>query len=183
MVVLSGREYLGLAVLLWEEGYDWEPWQEYFDRKWVIIEERAYHDDEKAWLAYDLYFLERDVGKSEFSILPEKRDRVHQMCAAFHIVDWFLFDCSMRRDVDGFLNAFLKLPHKFRRDFIERLDSYTRGKLRGLVGDEIYELLGKAKVEVKVVLSVEEVVPLIIKYGRDWREKVRELISNVIQKL
>jgi len=42
----------------------------------------------------------------------------------------------------------------------------------------VWDLLTKSKVEVKIVLSVEEALELYRKYGPKWRDEARRMIAE-----
>jgi hypothetical protein len=174
------RENIELALLWWEECRDYEDLEREIEKRFEKIDEKAMHGDEGAYLAIWLRYF--DKGNEDL-LSPLVNDKIACRTMAFNMIDWISMGYRIRRDVDGFLKFFLKLPHDLRREWLKDEDKYTIQKLREFVGEEVFEILSKARVELKIVLDLEEAIPLILKYREKWREKVREILRNAIKNL
>ena len=79
------------------------------------------------------------------------------------------------------LDRLLKLKPATRRYIADKIKSTPSAYeyFKSLYGDEILDILGKSRVEVKLVLKVEDVIPLVRKYGREWRKALRRQLLNI----
>jgi len=87
-----------------------------------------------------------------------------------------MFDNLYNQYKEKLLYALLKLKPAVRKDLIAKVRGVEY--FRKFYDDEVWDLLTKSKVEVKIVLSVEEALELYRKYGPKWRDEARRMIAE-----
>ena len=97
-----------------------------------------------------------------------------------HTVTDFIYAFWRNRDAEGLLRFLLSLPAGVRRAVVERegFDTFLK-----LLPEEVLDVLKKSRVEVKVVLDVEEAVELALKYGSRWRDVVKDMIREAVSRI
>jgi hypothetical protein len=165
-----------LLKLWWEEVQTIE--RAHGDRRLrVLRDERLFHKcshgDEKACLAHRLLALEAH--------LPEVLRAVARLTSLIrYTLDMAALEAHARGDREGFLRLLLSLPPSLRRWWLTEEDDLSRRWARELLGD-LFEIVTKSRVEVKVVLTSEEALRAIELWGADWREKLRETVREAVR--
>jgi hypothetical protein len=198
------RDLVELARIWWEESQSLLEFKDYARRKLRYIVHKASHGDPVARLYVDVVnwayetrlaltkiFLDltRDLPVYEWAkvrqefphekfLHPFEELQVKLETLSFNAIDAVYERCYARGDRDSFTSLFLQLPYKLRKWYLE--PPYRRKLVEAFVGSEVMEVMDKARVEVKVVVDVEDVIPLVKKYGSNWREKLRELVKKEV---
>jgi hypothetical protein len=201
---LGVRDLVELALIWWDESQSLLEFREYTQDRLKYIVHRARHGDVNAQLYTEILdwahetklalvkmFLEntRKLPVYEWARahpeFPEERQyhplerlQVKLETLLDSLLDEMFRWYYIRGDRDGFVSLFLRLPYKLRKHYLEK--PYVRRLIGEFIEPEILEVLDKARVEVKVVLNVEDVIPLIKMYGSNWREKLREIVRTAI---
>ena len=199
------EDLVELAWIWWEESQSLIEYKKYIRDKMEYIEHKASHGDLSARLYIDIInwayetrltltkiFLDltRDLPVYEWAkvrlefpvekyLHPLEELQVELETLSFNAIDAVYERCHARGDRDSFISLFLRLPYKLRKRYLE---SYRRKLVEAFIGSEVMEVIGRAWVEIKVVVDVEDVIPLIKKYGGNWREKIREMIKEMIRR-
>ena len=84
-------------------------------------------------------------------------------------------DCST-----DILDLLIELPPKLRRWYLQNSDFYRSYVIEKVLGKEIVEVLSKTRVELKIVLDADEAIQLIRKFGKEWKEKTREVVRKAL---
>jgi hypothetical protein len=87
-------------------------------------------------------------------------------------------DCSA-----DILNLLLGLSPELRRWYLQNCDNFYRSLLEKVLGKEAVEILSKTRVELKIVLNTEEALPLIKRFGKEWRERAREAVRKALKSI
>jgi hypothetical protein len=200
------EDLVELAWIWWEESQSLIEYKKYIRDKMEYIEHKASHGDLSARLYIDIInwayetrltltktFLDltRDLSVYEWAkvrqefphekfLHPLEELQVELETLSFNIIDVVYERCHARGDRDSFISLFLRLPYRLRKRYLE--PPYRRELVEAFVGSEVMEVMDKARVEVKVVVDVEDVIPLVKKYGGNWREKIREMIKEMIRR-
>jgi hypothetical protein len=200
------RDLVELAWIWWEESQLLLEYKQYVQDKLKYIVHRARHGDVNAQLYVEIvdWALEVKVALTKMFLentknlpvyewarahpeFPEEKQQhpleklqVKLETLAFNTADVMFERCYARGDRDGFISLFLRLPYKLRKHYLEE-KPYVRRMIKEFVGPEMLEVLDKTRIEVKVIVDVEDVIPLIKTYGSNWREKLREVVRKVIE--
>jgi hypothetical protein len=174
---------ISVAILWWEEYKVVERWYKLVsserDTRFNRVVEMCRHlSREFCNIAYTEMYL-ATIGGSQDPLL---RDANRLFTRAKNIIDFIIFDAHLKKDPNLALKTLLSLPRDFRIHYIENIHEPLRTWLRELLGDEVVDVLKKTRVELKIVLDVEDAVKLIQMYGSSWREKARELLKSVLLK-
>jgi hypothetical protein len=201
---LGVRDLIELALIWWDESQSLLEFREYTQGKLKYIVHKARHGDVNAQLYIEILdwahetkltlekmLLEKtkDLPVYEWAKVrlefpeekqqhPLERLQVELETLADRVLDGMFRWYYVRGDRGGFVSLFLRLPYKLRKQYLEK--PYVRRLIGEFVGPEMLEVLGKARVEVKVVLDVEDVIPLITAHGSGWRERLREIVRKAI---
>jgi hypothetical protein len=131
------------------------------------------HGDERACLAHKLLTLS--------PWFPETLRAAARLASLIrYAISMTALEAYMRGDREGFLRFLLSLPAALRRWWLTEEDDPPRRWARELLGD-LFELMVKSRVEVKVVLTSEEALRAIELWGAEWREKLRETVRETIK--
>jgi uncharacterized protein (DUF4415 family) len=105
-------------------------------------------------------------------------------------IGWYILDCyidyNLKNDyacAEHLLTVFTKLSPRLRKWCLQRIHREYLDALAKLLGSDVTEVLSKSRVEVKLVLDVEEVLPLVRRFGKEWREKVKEVFREALKSL
>jgi hypothetical protein len=198
------RDLVELAWIWWEESQSLLEFKDYAKRKLRYIVHKAGHGDPAARLYIDVVnwayetrltltktFLDLTRGLPVYEWAKVRQEFPHEKLLhpfeelqvmletlSFNAIDTVYERCHARGDRDSFISLFLQLPYKLRKRYLE--PPYRRKLVEAFVGSEVMEVMGRARVEVKVVVDVEDVIPLVKKYGSNWREKLRELVRKEV---
>jgi hypothetical protein len=201
---LGVRDLIELALIWWDESQSLLEFREYTQGRLKYIVHKARHGDVNAQLYIEILdwahetkltlvktLLEKtkDLPVYEWAKVrlefpeekqqhPLERLQVELETLVDRVLDGMFRWYYVRGDRDGFVPLFLRLPYKLRKQYLEK--PYVRRLIGEFVGPEMLEVLGKARVEVKVVLDVEDVIPLITAHGSSWRERLREIVRKAI---
>ena len=79
---------------------------------------------------------------------------------------------------DKLLEMLLKLKPKTRKRIVEEIKKWehVHQAFKELYGNEVLEIMGKARIEVKIVLKPKEAITLMRKYGNNWKNMLREIL-------
>jgi hypothetical protein len=166
-----------IAVLWWEEQKSIVKMNEARELAYKRIIELCRHGHVE-FCELELYKLYFDIVERQE--IPVRRDAIVLATKARSIVNYTLLDAHVKKDADLMLKTLLSLPSDFRKHYIENISEPEKSWLRELLGDEVLELLKKSRVELKLVLSVDEVLPLVRRYGKEWREEARKLLEKAL---
>jgi hypothetical protein len=201
---LGVRDLVELALIWWDESQSLLEFRKHNQDKLEYIAHKARHGDANArlyieiidWALETRFTLEkiyldrtRDLPiydwakvRPEFPLektshpLEELQGKLETLAA--NVLDTAYMRCYARGDRDGFISLFLRLPYKLRKWYLDR--PYAKKMIEEFVGPEILEIMDKARIEVKVVVGVEDVIPLIKTYGSGWRERLKEIVRKAI---
>jgi uncharacterized protein (DUF4415 family) len=142
-----------------------------------MFESCLHHNDELCYVAH----IQMHISAIELPLEPVLRDSLRNYSRAKNIIDKIMFEAHVRNNTDLALKTLLSLPRDFRIHYVSNLHEPLRTWIRQMLGDEVLELLKKSRVEIKIVLDVEDAVKLIRKYGKEWRERARELLRKALE--
>jgi hypothetical protein len=142
-----------------------------------MFERCLHHNDELCYAAH----IQMHISAIELPLEPQLRDAVRNYSRAKNIVDKIMFEAHVRNNTDLALKTLLSLPRDFRIHYIENMHEPLRTWIRQMLGDEVLELLKKTRVELKIVLDIEDAVRLVRLYGSNWRERARELLRKALE--
>jgi hypothetical protein len=169
---LAPGEARHLIELWWEEGHDADGLRRRLNEKLDRIGERMYHGDEAALLYWALH-----ETRATDVLHPLERVKNGQLVDAMFLCEMMWFNARLSSDPSPFVDAFLALPHRLRREFLRRAAEPIKDIIVELVG-EAYEVLDKAYVEIAVPMDVRAAVELARRHGRGWRARARELLAR-----
>jgi hypothetical protein len=201
---LGVRGLVELALIWWDESQSLLEFREYTQGRLEYIVHKARHGDVNAQLyieildwAYEtkltlaemLLEKTKDLPVYEWAKVrlefpeekqqhPLERLQIELETLVDHVLDEMFRWFYVRGDRGGFVSLFLRLPYKLRKQYLEK--PYVRQLIGEFVEPEMLEVLGKARVEVKVVLDVEDVIPLITAHGSSWRDRLREIVRKAV---
>jgi hypothetical protein len=102
-------------------------------------------------------------------------------------INWLIIDTvglcllSNRDCSTDILSLLLGLPLKLRRWYLRNCDSLFRSQvIEKTIGKEIVEVLSKARVELKIVLNADEVIQLIKRFGKEWKERAKKELKKLL---
>jgi hypothetical protein len=169
---------VGIATLWWEESKAIEKnlanRNERLDRLFMSC---LHSDDERCEALHVLTLL----ATIEIPRPPLLYSAITNETNAKLIIDEILFEAVVRGDPDLAFNTLLSLPRDFRISYLEELSETKKTWLNKLLGDEVIELLKKSRVELKIVLDLEDVLPMVRKHGQKWREEARQLLIKALE--
>lgn len=170
---------IGLAVLWWEEYKSIERLladrREKLDRLFMSC---LHSNDERC----EALHVQTLISIIEGPIPPLLLDAVGILTRAKEIINEILFNAHVRRDPGLAFRTLLALPRDFRASYLTELHEPLRTWLKKLLGDEALELLKKSRVELKLVLDVEDVLPMVQRYRDKWREEARRLLIKALER-
>ena len=156
------------------------------EKLWKLLEQTFYecnHGDSSACLFWSISSLEPQM-RFEDMVSAKLKTLITGT------IGWYILDCYTRYNlendytcVDYLLTVFTKLSPKLRKWCLQHMYKEELDTLSKLLGSEVVEVLGKSRVELKVVLDVVEVLPLIRRFGREWREKVEEVFREALKSM
>jgi uncharacterized protein (DUF4415 family) len=154
------------------------------ERLWKLLEQtfhRCNHGDRSSCLFWSVASLEPQM---RFEDMVSTRLKT----LITGTIGWFILDCYTRYNlendcacVDYLLTVFTKLSPKLRKWCLQHMYKEYLDALAKLLGSEVVDALSKSRVEVKLVLDVEEVLPLVRRFGKEWREKVKEAFREALK--
>jgi len=170
---------VGLASLWWEEYKSIERMlsdrREKLDRLFMHC---LHSNDERC----EALHVQTHISIIEGPIPPLLLDAVRILTRAQEIINEILLNADVKRDPDLALRTLLALPRDFRISYLTELHEPFRTWLRELLGSEVLELLKKNRVELKLVLDVDEVLPMVQRYKDKWREEARRLLIKALER-
>ena len=146
----------------------------------VLLEKtfhRCNHGDKPACLFWDIISLE--LQRSSASIASFELEQVIVGAVGESIINCYI-RYNMGKDStcrDNLLSVFMGMSPKLRRWCLQHLSSIYVEALAKLLGSEVVNVLSKTRVEIKLVLGVEEVLP----FGKEWREKAKEAFREALK--
>jgi hypothetical protein len=169
-----------LATLWWEE---YKTIDQMFANRWERFE-RLYitclHSHDKHCEAV---FAQNSMHKIESTLPPLLLVAVKILSKAELIINEILLEAYIKRDPNLALRTLMALPRDFRITLLDELNESYKTWLRQLLGNEVLELLKKTRVELKLVLNVDEVLPLVQRYGDKWREEAKQLLRKALERV
>jgi len=169
---------VGLATLWWEE---YKVIERMLADRWERFE-RLYitclHTNNEHCEAV---FAQNSMHKVESTLPPLLLAAVKILSEAELIINEILLEAYIKRDPNLALKTLLALPRDFRITFLDEMNESYETWLRQLLGSETLELLKKTRVELKLVLNVDEVLPLVQRYGEKWREEAKQLLRKALE--
>jgi len=154
------------------------------ERLWKLLEQtfrRCNHGDRSACLFWSVSSLEPQMRFEDMV-----STKLEALIAG--TIGWYILDCYARYNlkndctcVDYLLTVLTKLSPKLRKWCLQHMYKEYLDTLAKLLGSEVIEVFSRGRVEVRLALDVEEVLPLIRKFGKEWREKVKEVLREALK--
>ena len=169
---------INLASLWWEE---FKTIDQMFANRWERLE-RLYitclHTNNEHCEAV---FAQNSMHKVESTLPPLLLAAVKILSEAELIINEILLEAYIKRDPNLALKTLLALPRDFRITLLDELNEPYKTWLSRLLGNEVLELLKKTRVELKLVLDIDEVLPMVERYGDKWREEAKQLLRKALE--
>jgi len=182
---LDARDSIELAIIWYEEFQSLSGFTEYMKVKFSHIMHKARHGDSAAKEFLRIHdtafrtYLDNTGYAQEKPLHPLEEIKTKLETQALILLDGIRIKHMVNGDAEGFISLFLRLPRGARRWYLG--EPHRRRLVRKIVGPELMEILEKDHVEIRVTLDVEEVIPLIIAYGRAWRYKLGKIAEKTVK--
>jgi hypothetical protein len=128
-------------------------------------------------------FIQKHLSAIENAYDPVLADAESNLMIAIKTLDKIVGETHRQGNVIGALEAIASLPKDLRRYYVWYMDQELKNWLESKIGEQNMRMLAfwRDRITLNVEMDVETAIRMLVKYGRDWRDRARQMVLEIFE--